>query len=163
MLPFFDPEQKRKINLGGATRVSSASAILDSVKAQREERQELKRRQDAAVRVQAWWRGRSQSKWAKKEMKSAFKDDILGIRGLRCLVLMGLDEEALGLWSQAVLNGGMLYFIYRIELRPNNGFCRRRILSCTWTLRYELADFDTEGGAIVVAFCIALDTVCAES
>lgn len=104
MLPFLGDEHKRRIDLGGSSRVASASDLLDSVKAQREARLEQKRRQDAAVKVQAWWRGRSQTEKVKDEMMATFRNDIMGITGLRCLVLMGLDEEALGLWSQTVAN-----------------------------------------------------------
>jgi ubiquitin-protein ligase E3 C len=104
MLPFLGSEHKRRINLGGSSRVASASDLLDSVKAQREARLERKRRQDAAVKVQAWWRGRSQTEKVKDEMSATLRNDVMGITGLRCLVLMGLDEEALGLWSHTVAN-----------------------------------------------------------
>ncbi|TEB27548.1 HECT-domain-containing protein [Coprinellus micaceus] len=104
MLPFLGGEHKRRINLGGSSRVASASDLLDSVKAQREARLERKRRQDAAVKVQAWWRGRSQTEKVKDEMRATFRNDVMGITGLRCLVLMGLDEDALGLWSHTVAN-----------------------------------------------------------
>ncbi|KAF6750084.1 ubiquitin protein ligase [Ephemerocybe angulata] len=102
MLPFYENERKRKINLGGSTRVSSASDLLDSVKAQREARLEQKRRQDSALRIQAFYRGRSQASVTKDEMRKTFRNDVLGITGLRCLVLLGLDEAALGIWSQTV-------------------------------------------------------------
>ncbi|KAF5313606.1 hypothetical protein D9611_010119 [Ephemerocybe angulata] len=102
MLPFYENERKRKINLGGSTRVSSASDLLDSVKAQREARLEQKRRQDSALRIQAFYRGRSQASATKEEVRKMFRNDVLGITGLRCLVLLGLDEAALGIWSQTV-------------------------------------------------------------
>lgn len=102
MLPFYIEEQKRRINLGGNSQSASASDLLDSVKAQREARLELKRKQDAALKIQAWWRGRSEAERAKDEMRATFLSDVMGIQGLRCLVLMGLDERALGLWSQTV-------------------------------------------------------------
>ncbi|KAH9476402.1 hypothetical protein JR316_0011977 [Psilocybe cubensis] len=59
MIPAFGDEHKRKINLGGSGALSSSSAadIFSRVQAERQARREAKRREAAAVRVQAVWRG----------------------------------------------------------------------------------------------------------
>lgn len=103
MLPFIGTERIRKINLGGVSGASSATDLLDSVKSQREARLESKRRQDAAIRIQSCWRGRSEVGRTKKKMRETFENDPLGITGLRCLVLLGSDQQALATWSRTIV------------------------------------------------------------
>lgn len=158
MLPFFG-EQKRQINLGGHSQAASASDLLGSVKAQREARLELKRKQDAAVRIQAWWRGRSDAERAKEEMRAAFRNDIMGIQGLRCLVLMGMDEQALGLWSQTVANASKGMWSLLLEANTAHGYYRTGILACAHSVCHQLADSRSEGCTVAVDFGFAVSTV----
>ena len=107
MLPVFEfggADKRRKINLGGSSSVSSSTAILQQVRAQRIELQETRRRQENAIRLQAWWRGLREVRSTRKKMRALFEEDVTGITGLRCLVLMGSDEEALALWSSTMAN-----------------------------------------------------------
>ncbi|KAF8874714.1 hypothetical protein CPB84DRAFT_1817858 [Gymnopilus junonius] len=104
--PSFGNEYKRKINLGGASTSSSATSILRSVQAEREARAALRQRTESAVRIQAWWRGVKAARVAKGEMRRMFERDVLGLTGLRCLVLIGRDEEVLGMWAGEVLRLG---------------------------------------------------------
>lgn len=106
MLPTFGDERRRPINLGGATSASSHAAILEEAKARRLERHNFKRRQEKAVRLQSWWRGVNEAKIARQAMRKAFEDDVTGITGLRCLVLIGKDEEIIGKWSTTILSTG---------------------------------------------------------
>ena len=107
MLPLFDNERKRKINLGGVSSASSRSAILDQVQAQRIERDELKKKQDNAMKIQAWWRGLQQEMMMRNKMRKSFENDVVGITGLRCLALIGRrDEAALAMWSNTMVELG---------------------------------------------------------
>ncbi|KAJ7168585.1 HECT-domain-containing protein [Mycena filopes] len=106
MLPLFGDESRRKINLGGSSSVSTLSAITGQAKARRVERTEQKRRNDSAVQIQAWWRGVAAIRRAKADMRRAFEGDVGGVTGLRCAVLIGMDEDVLGRWAQAVVGGG---------------------------------------------------------
>lgn len=107
MFPLFGDKptnRRREINLGGAHSATSYTDILNEAKAKREQRQELKRRQDSAIRIQTWWRGISQVRSIKRELRRLFEQDITGIEGLRCLILIGQDQDALGRWSTAIVN-----------------------------------------------------------
>ncbi|KAJ6545022.1 HECT-domain-containing protein [Mycena vulgaris] len=106
MLPLFGDEKRRQINLGGSSSVSTLSSITDQAKARRAERTEQKRKNDNATRIQAWWRGVSAIRAAKEEMRRVFETDIEGITGLRCVVLIGMDQKVLGKWAQTVVGKG---------------------------------------------------------
>ncbi|PPQ89897.1 hypothetical protein CVT25_004840 [Psilocybe cyanescens] len=107
MLPTFGDEWKRKINLGGASSsATSPAAILSRVQAERQARAALKQRTASAVRIQAWWRGHVSVRETRQRMRAAFAADVTGLNGLRCLVLIGRDEEVLGRWAGAVLGLG---------------------------------------------------------
>ncbi|KAF7336975.1 HECT-domain-containing protein [Mycena venus] len=106
MLPLFGDENRRKINLGGSSSVSTLSAITDQAKARRIERTEQKRKNDSAIRIQAWWRAVSAIRAAKADMRRTFESDIEGLTGLRCIVLIGMDQEVLGKWSQTIIAKG---------------------------------------------------------
>ncbi|GBE82990.1 HECT-domain-containing protein [Sparassis latifolia] len=108
MIPVFgdDPiKRRREINLGGAHSAVSYSDILNDAKAKRLRRLDVKRREEAAISIQAWWRGHSEARFVKQNLLCTFQEDVTSLRGLRCLVLIGQDEEALGAWSAAVVNG----------------------------------------------------------
>ncbi|KAF8960501.1 HECT-domain-containing protein [Flammula alnicola] len=83
MLPAFGDEWKRKINLGGVSSAATPAAIFDRVQAQRVARAAHRERTEKAIRIQAWYRGGCD-----------------GLTGLRCLVLIGRDDEVLGRWSE---------------------------------------------------------------
>lgn len=107
MLPLFGEERRRReINLGGRSSAASHAAILDQAKARRNERLHTRQRQDSAIKLQAWWRGLLESWKVRADLRRAFDEDVLGINGLRCLALIGKDEERLGRWATSVLNGG---------------------------------------------------------
>jgi len=105
MYGLFSDEQRRKINLGGVSSAATHTSILDQAKARRHERTEQKRQQDNAVRIQAWWRGIAAVRAIRAQMKMKLKEEVHTITGLRCLVLLGQDEEALAYWSIAVAHG----------------------------------------------------------
>lgn len=106
MIPVFDDERKRKINLGGVVPATTPAAIIDRVREERLIRAQQKRRVEQAVRIQAWWRGLREARYAKLKMREAFEADVTGMTGLRCLVLIGKDEEMLSQWSKAMLELG---------------------------------------------------------
>ena len=105
-IPLFAEEQRRRINLGGSSSVVSHATIIDSARLKRLERLEQKRRHDSACKLQEWWRGVIQTRQIKNELRTRFEADVLGIDGMRCLVLLDKDEEALAIWSRAVLASG---------------------------------------------------------
>ncbi|KIJ59650.1 hypothetical protein HYDPIDRAFT_32985 [Hydnomerulius pinastri MD-312] len=103
MLPLFgDDRRRREINLGGSSSVSSQAAILDQARARRIEREALRRREESALRIQAWWRGVSEARRVRQQLRQVFQENAIGLTGLRCLVLIGQDESLLGIWSQRV-------------------------------------------------------------
>jgi ubiquitin-protein ligase E3 C len=106
MIPTFSDDRKRKINLGGVLPVTTHAAIIDRVREERTIRAQQKRRVEKAIRIQAWWRGVREARYTKIEMRKTFEADITGITGLRCLVLIGRDEEVLSRWSKAMLELG---------------------------------------------------------
>ncbi|EMD40028.1 hypothetical protein CERSUDRAFT_46274 [Gelatoporia subvermispora B] len=106
MIPIFgdDPSKRRReINLGGTHSATSYSDILEEAKARRTQRQDQKRRNDSATRIQAWWRGVSSKRAIRQQIRQRFEEDITGLNGLRSLVLLGQDETALGMWSEAMM------------------------------------------------------------
>ena len=86
--------------------MTTHAAIIDRVREERSIRAQQKRRVEKAIRIQAWWRGIREAKYTKMEMRKAFEADVTGITGLRCLVLIGKDEEVLSRWSKAMLELG---------------------------------------------------------
>lgn len=118
MYPLFDgPEKKRRINLGGTPAALSHADLLSSAKAVRSERLEQRRREDAALRVQAFWRAREARRGVRGELEEIFDEEVKGeegegIRKMRALVLLGGDEARLGVWAGRVVESGQgLYII----------------------------------------------------
>jgi hypothetical protein len=105
MLPFAQ-EKRRKINLGGSTFVSSQTDILHGAKARRAEREEIRRRHESALRIQSRWRSLQQFRATKRLLSEIFQEDLLGIKAMRALVLIGKDEPLLAQWSEAVISAG---------------------------------------------------------
>lgn len=105
MLPFAQ-EKRRKINLGGATSVSSQTDILHSAKARRSAREEIRRRHESALCIQSRWRSSQQSRVVKRMLSEWFQEDVLGLNGMRALVLIGNNDELLAQWSEGVVRAG---------------------------------------------------------
>jgi ubiquitin-protein ligase E3 C len=103
MFPAFGNERKRNINLGGVSSSTTPASILGQVHAERQARAEHRQRTESTIRIQAWYRGIRDARAAKIHMRRAFEADVLGLTGLRCLVLIGKDDEVLGKWSKAIL------------------------------------------------------------
>jgi ubiquitin-protein ligase E3 C len=103
MLPLFTNERRKPINLGGPSSASTHAAILDQAKARRSERQDLRKRIDAAVRIQAWWRGVQTRRQLRCRGESG---DVGSLDVLRWVVLVGEDDDVLGRWSMGVVGGG---------------------------------------------------------
>lgn len=105
MLPFAQ-EKRRKINLGGATSVSSQTDILHSAKARRSAREEIRRRHESALCIQSRWRSSQQSRVVKHILSELFQEDVLGLNGMRALVLIGNNDKLLAQWSEGVVRAG---------------------------------------------------------
>lgn len=105
MLPFAQ-EKRRKINLGGATSVSSQTDLLHGAKARRSAREEIRRRHESALCIQSRWRSYQQSRVVKRILPELFQEDVLGLNGMRALVLIGNDDELLAQWSEGVVRAG---------------------------------------------------------
>ena len=108
MLPLFgtDDKKRRTINLGGRPTSSTHTSILDEARLRREERQSQLKRQQNAIRIQAWWRGKREARTVRVQLRHALDQDPTGINGLRAVVLIGQDEESLTIWSRDVLHSG---------------------------------------------------------
>ncbi|KAJ4475005.1 HECT-domain-containing protein [Lentinula aciculospora] len=114
MLPIFDTERRRRINLGGASSSTSHSSILDQAKLRREERIEQKRRVDNAVKVQAWWRGTKEHQRVRLEFRKNLehalnRGDLLHLDTLRMLVIVGrkqTTDKILSIWSEKLVQCG---------------------------------------------------------
>lgn len=108
MLPLFgiDDRKRRNINLGGRSTSSTHTSILDEARLRREERQNQLKRQRNAIRIQAWWRGKLESRVVRVRLRNILERDPTGIDGLRAVTLIGQDEESLAIWSRNVLQLG---------------------------------------------------------
>ncbi|KAH9890126.1 HECT-domain-containing protein [Cubamyces lactineus] len=95
-------KRRREINLGGSQTATSHNDILQQAKLRRLQRNDLKRRQDSATRIQHWWRGRMALNAVRQQLRHTYEQDITSLTGLRSLVLLGQDEDALGRWSSLV-------------------------------------------------------------
>ncbi|KIK27397.1 hypothetical protein PISMIDRAFT_93249 [Pisolithus microcarpus 441] len=104
MLPLFGDEHRRKraIDLGGSKSATSHAAILEQAKAQRFKREVLRRREESALKIQSWWRGTLEARCVKRHMRQLFLQDMTSLTGLRCLVLIGQDDDLLQQWSAAM-------------------------------------------------------------
>lgn len=102
MIPLFTGEerQRRKINLGGVSTVSSQEQLLAQARAIREERAQQRRQEDATVNIQRMWRAQRERKRVKVQLQSRFDEDPYGIDGMRCLALLKDDEDRLAIWSE---------------------------------------------------------------
>lgn len=99
-------KRRREINLGGATAHSTQASILQEAKARRQQRDDLRRKQEGATKIQCWWRGRRQAEVVKIQLRETFSEDVTSLTALRCLVLIGRDEALLGQWSTAAVSAG---------------------------------------------------------
>ena len=97
-------KKRREINLGGTNAQSTQASILQEAKARRLERDELRRKQECATKIQSWWRGRRQAKLVRQQLREACERDVTSWVGLRCLVLVGNDDALLGRWSSAMVS-----------------------------------------------------------
>ncbi|RPD62864.1 HECT-domain-containing protein [Lentinus tigrinus ALCF2SS1-7] len=97
-------KRRREINLGGTHTATSHNDILQEAKLRRIQRDDQRRRQDAARRIQHSWRGYAAQRDVRRRLRSTFEQDITSLTGLRCLVLLGQDEEALARWSAVILS-----------------------------------------------------------
>ncbi|KAI0284136.1 HECT-domain-containing protein [Russula brevipes] len=105
----FTHEKRRKINLGGATSVSSQTDLLHSAKARRTEREEVRRRHESALCIQSHWHSAQQSRVVKHDLSEKFQQDVLGLNGMRALVLIGNNDALLAQWSEAVTHWSLRY------------------------------------------------------
>ncbi|KAF8339580.1 uncharacterized protein EI90DRAFT_2254957 [Cantharellus anzutake] len=107
---FFGPSRQRHINLGGASSTTSHASIIDNVKAKRNERLDATRRVQSAIRIQSWYRGRSQSKKAREKFREQFDQGSGGVQWTRYLVVAWSgspsDRDRLHRWSQIMNTGG---------------------------------------------------------
>ncbi|PIL22973.1 transporter [Ganoderma sinense ZZ0214-1] len=96
-------KRKRAINLGGTHSATTHTDILQEARLRRLQRNDHKRRQDAAILIQRSWRSYLALSSARRSLRSKFDQDLSSLTALRCLVLLGHDEDALGRWSTVLL------------------------------------------------------------
>jgi len=98
-------ERRKKINLGGTSGTATQASILEGVHAARLARAHHKKRTDSTIRIQAWYRGLREAKRTRTKLKELFMKDVLSLTALRCLVLIGKDNEVLSIWASRMLAG----------------------------------------------------------
>ncbi|KIY44522.1 hypothetical protein FISHEDRAFT_67438 [Fistulina hepatica ATCC 64428] len=106
MYPLFGDETRRKINLGGVSTRSNRADILSDASARRIERERAQRQRIAATRIQSWWRGARAAEVKRAELKRTFEGDVTGITGLRCLLFLHNDDDALCRWAKETYAAG---------------------------------------------------------
>ena len=120
-VPYFGDnpgKRRREINLGGgSTSAATHASLMHDAKARRQQRTEAKRRQENAIKIQSWWRGRQEAAVVRKELRTTYEQNVTNLTGLRCLVLIGKDDDLLVKWSNAVAQdqGGMCIVDYAQE------------------------------------------------
>lgn len=107
--------RRREINLGGTITQSTQASIIQEARARRSQRDELRRKQDGAVKIQSWWRGRRQAELVRRQLRATFEQDVTSLTGLRCLVLIGRDEALLGRWSDEISAAGPGMFLVNLS------------------------------------------------
>lgn len=106
-LPLFGDhptKKRREINLGGAHVTRAHGSILQDAHQRRAQREQERRRQESASRIQSCWRGKLQRNVVKQQLRELFEQDIDSINGLRCLVLIGPDKTILDRWSSTFVS-----------------------------------------------------------
>ncbi len=136
-------ERRRKINLGGTSATATQASILEGVHAARLARAQHKRRNDNAIRIQAWYRGLREAKRTRMELKELFMKDVLSLTALRCLVLIGKDDEVLSIWTSSMLAGDEGPFLLNGLVIPKR--CDNNV-----DLVFSLAKADHRGSWIVL-------------
>lgn len=66
------------------------------------EREAQRKREESAIRIQAWWRGACEARHVRQQLRRVFQAQVTGLTALRCLVLVGQDEELLTMWSERI-------------------------------------------------------------
>lgn len=112
-------ERRRKINLGGISATATQASILQGVHAARLARAQEKKRTDSTIRIQAWYRGLREAKRTRIELRELFMKDVLSLTALRCLVLIGKDDEVLTIWVSSMLAGDEGSFLLCDLVIPN--------------------------------------------
>ena len=104
----FVPGKRRKINLGGAKSVVSQTDSSHCAKSRRTEREVVpgRRRREGARCIQSRWRRSQKSRAVKRILEERFQEDVLGLNGMRALVLIRRNELLLARWSEAVIDVG---------------------------------------------------------
>lgn len=92
------------MNLGGtSTSVSREQALMEA-RLQRLNRENDRKRNQAAIRLQAWWRRiralRSTQTWCRR----LFDEDPSTLLALRSLILLHDDVARMNLWSTTMIN-----------------------------------------------------------
>jgi len=96
----------RKINLGGAKSVVSQTDLSHRAKSRRTEPEVIRRRRESARCIQSRWRRSQKSRAVKRILEERFQEDVLGLNGMRALLLIRRSELLLAQWSEAVIHAG---------------------------------------------------------
>lgn len=129
MYPTFSgPERRRKIDLGGSSSTYTQQAVLDSVRAQREQRLDHRRKVESAHKIQAWWRGNSEARRVKAGLKQRFDAGNAAdlVEWTRLLVVgwsgASTDGARLLRWSRTILESeNSTFFLYSLAV---GSYCR---------------------------------------
>jgi len=97
-------EERKQINLGGASSTISRGQALDKVKRQRLTRENARKRDQAATKLQTWWRKIRAQKSMRTECRLLFDTDPSTLVALQSLVLLQDDVDRMHRWSTTMTN-----------------------------------------------------------
>ena len=102
MLPIFNGDERRQrhINLGGTSSGVSIQDVIRQAKADRNERERARQKEEAARKLQAIWRGTLTARRTKVRLRAEFDSDPSTISAMRCLVVIANDEDRLTKWTE---------------------------------------------------------------
>lgn len=70
----------------------------------------------------------------RQQLRQSFAQDVMGVNGLRCMVLIGKDEEVLGHWSTTLTSGDQGPSLWKQLISYPLSLCYRSVLPTSeWT------------------------------
>ncbi|KAF8868596.1 hypothetical protein CPB84DRAFT_1857384 [Gymnopilus junonius] len=107
-------EERKPINLGGTSSMISLSQVLDEVRRQRLTGENARKRDQAATKLQTWWRKICTQKSTQTQCRLLFDTDPSTLVALRSLVLLQDDVGRMLLWSTTMIKDNGLLLLKRL-------------------------------------------------
>ncbi|KAF8884224.1 hypothetical protein CPB84DRAFT_174092 [Gymnopilus junonius] len=107
-------EERKPVNLGGISSSTSLRQALDQVKLQRLDRATAKRRNQAALKLQSWWRLLTAQQFTRSRCREVFDADPSSLTASRSLIFLPNDADRLYTWSSALIGDEGLLLLQRV-------------------------------------------------